>query len=447
MLNISYIKHAMFNIFKKPYSSVNKLNKNYRGGIVFKSDKCIDCKKCIEVCTPKSISDFIENTPSGKRVTYKFDMKTCVFCGLCKDFCPKNAIAFSDYSKFINEDKNVFETEGTMLIQDYRANKNEVLSVTQPIKITQIKELLTTLHGQVDIVYQENKKTEEKEARGELIKLLFDENEVGQVQEKPIENEEVVRDDLIKAINVEGIQIKQFQIFQNEEYIEKDVDVDKECVDENLDRPTLEQAVTVNNEELIKELFSEEEESKKTIKDSFFETTANLKDLLKNILVKKDDDGNEDGQVSVLSSEEKYDDKDEIEKEKEENRKLNNVIDMNTTITTVKSRERELLQELFPEKNFDESDSNSDFSVQVIYKKEDLVDSKITQTAIKKDVLPKLFPENYETLDNKDSSSGESEVSISIYTHKQGKTINQVKKINTPKNVKKNYKKSGKKKK
>lgn len=473
MLNITYIKHAVLNILKKPHSSISKLPKNYRGCIEFNSDKCINCKKCIEVCASKSISDLIENTPRGKRVTYKFDMKTCVFCGLCRDFCPKNAITFNEDSKIISRDKNEFLTEGTLLIEDYKANRNEVLSVTQPIKVTQIEELLTTLHGEVDVVYEENKKTEEKEAQVELIKLLFDEDEVEQVKEKPIEKEEIASYEIIKIIDVENVEIRQVRDLRKvkpiaEKPIAKETKVEENKL--NIGKDKLEETVIVNNKELLKELFSEEEKERKTIKDSIFETTANLKDLLKNIWTKKDEE--QEGQEVQVKDEKKDSIKGSIKEEStlketsepaeekthseavEESKHehsnsvketkpishAENPIDMNATISTAKSRE--LLQELFPEKDFEKNNSKNDSQVQVIYKREDFADGKLTHTAIKKDVLPKLFPENYEGKDDeKEKKNDNSEISAAIYTTKKSKVASK------PKDTKKNHKKSNKKKK
>ena len=496
-MNVTYIKYAIANIFKRSNvkNDLNKVSKTYRGSIAFNPNKCIDCKKCMEVCTPQSISNFIENTPGGKRVTYRFDAKTCVFCGLCSDYCPKNAISFQGESKLLNTGKNMLMAEGTLLIEDYKANKNEVLSVTQPISVIQIEELMTTIHGQIDIAYEENKKTEEKEARGELIKILFNEDEEKEAPEKPVEKEVFFDDDVIKTVNIEDIKV---------------IPVKEETVKEEAKLPSLDlkpqnEAMVNNsqNKELLKELFSEDAKNKKTLKDSIFETTTNIKGLLKNILIKKDgtvevrdlvsekesegvkESANEkkldvervnekkleaedvhknfDEQAATLMDEEivqeDLKDKDEeivkkdlrdkneeIVKEdlrdknkeiiKEDLKDKNDPHDiMNNTIIT--GRSRDLLKELFPEKNFKEDEPKNDPSVQVLYKKEDFSN---THKIIKRDLLPTLFPENYENV-KKNNIPIDIDVNIPEYkVERAQQTKNTVKPIdkNSNNNNKKN---------
>ncbi len=510
MLSVTYIKHALLNIFKKSSSegNIDNIPKTFRRNIVFNSSKCIDCKRCMEVCASKSISESVENTPGGKRVTYKFDMKTCVFCGLCSDFCPKNAIEFNNTSRLITKDKNTLLLEDTLLIEDYKMNRTEVLEATQPITVTKIEELLNTIHDTVDIEYERFKKNEEKEVRGELIKMLFKENE----KEKEDEIEDKKSADVSDNVDIKANEIdvvdkdskdkdhiehskdeehiiieENMKVIKTKEEVKKDKDDD--IVDLKIKEEPKPVSDTSKNKEILNKLFSKENkvEEKKTIKDSLLETTSNISLRLKNILSIKevnvngdvDKNKNENASQNIdkninQSVDQKVDKNineiadeniiieknnnedmdisesinDYLNKGIEEN--LNEHIDINTELMQeeeVKSEEnienkmnetisRGLLKELFPEKKFDDQieDDKKESSLQVIYKKEDFINSKVVNTIIKKDVLKELFPENYEK-GEKQKSDSKKEISKEISMDKISQDMNKLK---SKKSVKKN---------
>ena len=67
------------------------------------NNKCIACGQCPPTCpngtiriTTKSVTD--EETGKSKKVLveYSYDLGACMFCQLCENVCPKNAIEISN---------------------------------------------------------------------------------------------------------------------------------------------------------------------------------------------------------------------------------------------------------------------------------------------------------------------------------------------------------------
>jgi formate hydrogenlyase subunit 6/NADH:ubiquinone oxidoreductase subunit I len=62
---------------------------NFRGKIVFDTDKCIGCKICVRDCPAMAI----KITPAGeKKFEAEFYLDRCIYCAQCVDSCPKNAL-------------------------------------------------------------------------------------------------------------------------------------------------------------------------------------------------------------------------------------------------------------------------------------------------------------------------------------------------------------------
>ncbi len=44
-----------------------------------------------------------------------FDLTSCTFCGLCKDFCPKKAISLTDEIIMVSKDKEDLNVSGSFI--------------------------------------------------------------------------------------------------------------------------------------------------------------------------------------------------------------------------------------------------------------------------------------------------------------------------------------------
>ena len=70
--------------FDKP-----EMPENFRGKIIFDTDKCIGCKICMKDCPSNAI---IITTPGEKRFAAEFFLDRCIYCAQCVDSCPKDAL-------------------------------------------------------------------------------------------------------------------------------------------------------------------------------------------------------------------------------------------------------------------------------------------------------------------------------------------------------------------
>jgi formate hydrogenlyase subunit 6/NADH:ubiquinone oxidoreductase subunit I len=93
---------------KYPFEKA-KVYPNFRGRIVFDSEKCIGCKMCMRVCPSKAIEIILSDEqpspqtgPDGNSIPVKkkFDcimnLDRCIYCAQCVDICPKKALKSSE---------------------------------------------------------------------------------------------------------------------------------------------------------------------------------------------------------------------------------------------------------------------------------------------------------------------------------------------------------------
>ncbi len=70
--------------FEKP-----EMPDNFRGKIVFDSEKCIGCRACVRDCPAKAISIV---KVADKVFEAEFYLDRCIYCAQCVDSCPKSAL-------------------------------------------------------------------------------------------------------------------------------------------------------------------------------------------------------------------------------------------------------------------------------------------------------------------------------------------------------------------
>ena len=120
MFKLPYFLEGISNIFKpvltdeKPIDEVQGAE-NYRGRLSFDSNAWIGWGICIRVCAGEALTIDVKPDEGSKEIKMNFDLTSCTFCGLCKDFCPKKAITLTDEVLMVSENKDELKVGGSFI--------------------------------------------------------------------------------------------------------------------------------------------------------------------------------------------------------------------------------------------------------------------------------------------------------------------------------------------
>ena len=85
---------------KKDYSKLQ-----FGPAILFKSNKCIDCRNCVEICKKQGVGflEIKQNGPFFEVIPSDSKNKDCVYCGQCVAHCPSAAFEVADSIKEVED--------------------------------------------------------------------------------------------------------------------------------------------------------------------------------------------------------------------------------------------------------------------------------------------------------------------------------------------------------
>lgn len=120
MFKLPYLLEGVKNIFKPVITDETPLEEvkgvdNYRGKLTFDENLCIGCGICMRVCAGDAITKDVKPCEGGQEITMTFDLYSCTFCSLCKDFCPKKAIDLSREVIMVESDKENLKIKGSFI--------------------------------------------------------------------------------------------------------------------------------------------------------------------------------------------------------------------------------------------------------------------------------------------------------------------------------------------
>jgi NADH-quinone oxidoreductase subunit I len=110
-----------------PYQKI-KLSPRMRGRHGFRMDSatgqplCIGCQQCVKICPDRLIVVKTSKAPEGSPKKLNIDEVTvdiapCMFCGLCEDICPVDAIVLTPFYEMATQDKSTLMMNKEKLIE------------------------------------------------------------------------------------------------------------------------------------------------------------------------------------------------------------------------------------------------------------------------------------------------------------------------------------------
>jgi len=88
---------------------------HHRGRVTLREERCIGCTQCSMACPNASCTmedgPMVENRehPNKKGLYPQVDVGRCMYCGLCEEVCPTDAIYLDKEFRMSSDDRQVFD--------------------------------------------------------------------------------------------------------------------------------------------------------------------------------------------------------------------------------------------------------------------------------------------------------------------------------------------------
>ena len=125
--NIKALILGLFTVFKQSFRTrvtgeypekQPNIPERFRGLHEWNSEKCCACKICENSCPAAAINI----NKNEKNLSFKVDLKKCIFCGNCLYNCPKNAITMTNKFDLATDNKDDLIIEINSLNSDDESN-------------------------------------------------------------------------------------------------------------------------------------------------------------------------------------------------------------------------------------------------------------------------------------------------------------------------------------
>jgi ech hydrogenase subunit F len=90
------------NLFEKPATisypteaSGPKIEKHYRGRLLYDPKDCINCRLCMHDCPTGALTIINDGTKEEKKMRAELNLSRCIFCCQCVDSCRRGCLSFS----------------------------------------------------------------------------------------------------------------------------------------------------------------------------------------------------------------------------------------------------------------------------------------------------------------------------------------------------------------
>lgn len=98
----SITRYTVKNLFAKPATisypgaeNEPKVEKAYRGRLVYRPENCVNCTLCMKDCPTGALKIINDGTREAKKMRAELDLSRCIFCCQCVDSCRRGCLGFT----------------------------------------------------------------------------------------------------------------------------------------------------------------------------------------------------------------------------------------------------------------------------------------------------------------------------------------------------------------
>jgi NADH-quinone oxidoreductase subunit I len=110
------MKETLTRMFERKYTfdypeEIREIPEFHRGRVTLRPELCIGCTQCSMACPNASCTMTTgPEAPQNKKGLYpQVDVGRCMYCSLCEEVCPTDAIYLAKEFRMVHEDRRYFD--------------------------------------------------------------------------------------------------------------------------------------------------------------------------------------------------------------------------------------------------------------------------------------------------------------------------------------------------